>query len=509
MSTIDNPKFLIVDDFDAMLKLIKSTLMGLGFTQIATAKDGNAAIQYLKENPVDCIVSDWNMPKVTGLELLKHVRSSDELKHIPFMLVTAEVERDNINQAISAGVNDFLVKPFTPISLREKIKNLLSSSSAPKRSLSLLKESTDSSPSIQKTRERPTVLIVDDIPSNIDVITGILKGDFKTKAATSGEKALKIVSSPNGAPDLILLDIMMPEMNGMEVCKRLKENPETEHIPVIFLTAKSEVDDITAGFEMGAVDYIFKPVNPAVLRARVNTQLKLKRGRDELSNQVDTLVENSKLREDVDRIIRHDLKNPLTAILHSAESLMEDRGIGSEQKKNIEVMRTASYSMLGMINRSLDLYKMEMGSYQFNPESMDIVKTLSNVIADSRATSSDDISIQLDAPETSQISAEELLCFSLFSNLVRNAVEASNGQGSISVKVENTDGKTLISIHNSGMIPEEIQSTFFDKYVTSGKSNGTGIGTYSAKLVANVQNADISFTSSQEAGTTITVSFPL
>ena len=119
-----------------------------------------------------------------------------------------------------------------------------------------------------------TLLIVDDTPENIDVLRGILKQEYKIKVASNGEKALKIAQSES-APDLILLDIMMPVMDGYEVCKRLKENYATAKIPVIFVTAKGETADESLGFDIGAVDYITKPVSPPLVLRRVRTQLSL------------------------------------------------------------------------------------------------------------------------------------------------------------------------------------------------------------------------------------------
>ena len=117
------------------------------------------------------------------------------------------------------------------------------------------------------TSDRRLILIVDDTPTNVAVISGLLKGAYRTKVATNGEKALAIA---NGAekPDLIQLDIMMPGMDGYEVCRRLKANPETAEIPVIFLTAKTDAVDEEKGFEVGAVDYIHKPFSGPIVPAR-------------------------------------------------------------------------------------------------------------------------------------------------------------------------------------------------------------------------------------------------
>ena len=133
--------------------------------------------------------------------------------------------------------------------------------------------------------EKQTILVVDDTPENIDVLSGVLRPDYKVKAALNGEKALKIAGgSPK--PDMILLDIMMPGMDGYEVCRRLKADPATKKIPIIFITAKSEVEDEKKGLELGAVDYITKPISPPIVQARVRTQLALYDQNRELERKV-------------------------------------------------------------------------------------------------------------------------------------------------------------------------------------------------------------------------------
>jgi putative two-component system response regulator len=132
--------------------------------------------------------------------------------------------------------------------------------------------------------EKATVLVVDDTPDNLSLMSGLLKDDYKVKVANGGEKALKIAQS-DSPPDLILLDIMMPGMDGYEVCQRLKSDPATRDIPVIFLTAKAEVEDEKKGLELGAVDYITKPVSPPIVMARVKSHIMLKASADFLRDK--------------------------------------------------------------------------------------------------------------------------------------------------------------------------------------------------------------------------------
>ena len=155
-----------------------------------------------------------------------------------------------------------------------------------------MKDKPNSQPGV-----KPAILVVDDTPENIDVLRGILGADYSIKIATSGELALKVVATQ--LPDLILLDVMMPGMDGYEVCRQLKGNPRTRTIPVIFVTARAETGDEVQGLELGAVDYLTKPVIPAIVKARVQTQLALRQARRELEEKNLILNDEKELLEDI------------------------------------------------------------------------------------------------------------------------------------------------------------------------------------------------------------------
>jgi putative two-component system response regulator len=136
--------------------------------------------------------------------------------------------------------------------------------------------------------DKPSVLVVDDTPGNLAVMTALLKDEYRVKVAHSGERALRLVSSGE-PPALILLDVMMPGLDGYEVCRRLKADPATEPIPVIFLTARADAEDETLGFSLGAADYITKPINPMIVKARIHAQLMAKSMTDFLRGKSDVL----------------------------------------------------------------------------------------------------------------------------------------------------------------------------------------------------------------------------
>src|ERR1700727_2465830 len=141
---------------------------------------------------------------------------------------------------------------------------------------------------MSQVNEKKTVMVVDDAPANIQIVNSILKDIYKIRIATNGSKALELVKVIP-LPDLILLDVVMPEMDGYEVCTQLKLDPLTRNIPVIFLTGQTEIEDETKGFEVGAVDYIHKPFSPAVVKARVQTHLVLRGIREQLALQLQTI----------------------------------------------------------------------------------------------------------------------------------------------------------------------------------------------------------------------------
>jgi sigma-B regulation protein RsbU (phosphoserine phosphatase) len=161
---------------------------------------------------------------------------------------------------------------------------------------------------VSSEEPKPVVLAVDDTPENLDVVRGILVPDYKVKAVTNGVAALKLAEKQ--PPDIILLDIMMPEMDGYEVCRRLKSNPVTAGIPVIFLTAKDQTSDEAEGFALGAADYIHKPVNPPILLARVKTHVELKKSIEDLQHLSKALAaakERMEIELNVGRDIQHSM----------------------------------------------------------------------------------------------------------------------------------------------------------------------------------------------------------
>jgi DNA-binding response OmpR family regulator len=357
-------------------------------------------------------------------------------------------------------------------------------------------------------KRKQTILAVDDTIANIDVVKGVLAQDYLVQAAPSGQIALKIIEKK--MPDLILLDIMMPEMDGYEVCRRIKSAPEVANIPVIFLSSKGEIADITKGFSLGAVDYITKPIEPEILKSRISAHLSIKRSRQNLSDQIDMLMENACLREDVERMTRHDIKTPLSSIASQVNLLLIDSQFTSEQQDQFKMIEESTNQALTMVNNSLDIYKMEIGKYKLKPISVNVMASMEKVIIDlNELATSSSVSIRLKEYKKSiTVQGENFLCYAIFSNLLKNAIEASPKDSEVTIAIENEDCNVAIRIYNQGVIPLSIRSNLFEKYVTANKQDGNGIGTYSAKLMTRVQRGKIDFITTNEDSTVFTITLP-
>ena len=355
---------------------------------------------------------------------------------------------------------------------------------------------------------RPKVLIVDDTPENLDILMAALGERYAVIAARDGEKALQLARR-EPIPEAILLDIMMPGIDGYEVCRRLKGDPATREIPVLFLTALTDEGSELKGLELGAVDYIHKPISIPLVQARVASQVSLMLARRQLAEQVQMLTDAARLREDVEHIMRHDLKGPLNPVIGLSEMMLEAPNLDDEQRQELRAIHRAGLNMLDMVNRSLDLYKMETGDYHYQPALLTPAVLIGRVINDlAGLTERTGVEVAVEGEMMSTCFGDEMLGYSMFCNLIKNAVESSPRQGRVEVRIHDEGERLTVRIHNRGEVPQELRERFFDKFTTAGKSGGTGLGTYSARLMAETMLGTIEMRSEEHDGTTLTVRLP-
>jgi CheY-like chemotaxis protein len=355
--------------------------------------------------------------------------------------------------------------------------------------------------------EKSLILIVDDNPDNIRILGTALKSlECDLSFALSGESALNMIEEE--IPNLILLDVMMPNMTGFQVCKKLKSDSKTKDIEIIFITAAINLEKELKGLALGAIDYIHKPISIPIVQAKISLHLERIKNKKALYLKNEALANVNRLQNDIERMTQHDLKTPLNVIMGYSELMIENDDISENEKLLfLKSIYDAGNKILYMVTNSLDLYKMEMGTYEYLPESIALNDLIEDVIKDLKTlVTSKELRIDIEN-KNFEAAAEKNLSYSLFANLLRNAIEASSIKSVIQIKMHHENEQSVISISNSGSVPEAIRATFFEKYATSGKKNGNGLGTYSAKLMTETQRGTIHMETNDHQ-TCITVKLP-
>lgn len=360
------------------------------------------------------------------------------------------------------------------------------------------------------------VLVVDDLPQNIEVLGNILSNrGLKIAVAMNGQQAINLAIKRK--PDLILLDISMPEMDGFEVCKILKENSETKEIPIIFLTAKTETDDIVKGFELGAVDHITKPFKTSELLARVKTHLELKRSRDLIMKQISQL---EKLIEDRDKflsVISHDLRGPFTGFLGLTKFLSEN--IESFSQEEIKEVALELYNSLlrqyQLLENLLDWSKIQIGKIKINKQKIDISEIVNNKI-ELFQTSAKSKNLQLinEIQVNTYAYADSIMISTVIHNLISNAIKFTKEGGKVTISSSQKDNFLEIAVSDTGIgIKKENIDKLFQESIgfsTPGTNyeKGSGLGLLIAKEMIELNGGKIRVESTENVGTTFFITIP-
>lgn len=358
---------------------------------------------------------------------------------------------------------------------------------------------TDRNGSDLTSNTQSTILVVDDTPDNLNLMSNLLNANYKVKIANGGAKALKIALS-DFPPDLILLDIMMPVMDGYEVCRQLKLNPKTMDIPVIFLTSKAEVVDETKGLELGAVDYITKPISPPIVLARVKNHLALHEKNIALINAISIAEKANLAKSDFLSSMSHELRSPLNAILGFAQLMESDsRALSKNQQESITHILQAGWHLLKLINEILDLAKIEQRQVSLSEESVSLNDVLSECQSMIQPQAQQrDVSLifpKLIAPMF--VLSDRTRLKQILINLLSNAIKYNSTPGIIDVKCKlSTHGHTRISITDTGagLQPEQLLQLFqpFNRLGQENSSEeGTGIGLVVTKRLVELMGGTI------------------
>ncbi|MBF0230284.1 MAG: response regulator [Desulfamplus sp.] len=367
---------------------------------------------------------------------------------------------------------------------------------------------------LQSHKTKKNLMIVYERDINIDSVMNILNEEYETQLVLNGKKAIEeITICP---PDLILLYMKQPEKNGRELCRRLKANECTVEIPILFISEQGEDSEKARGLVMGAEDYIHEPVSASILKARIRTHLYVKSARDQLLMQKMLQEENVRLKVLLEKLSGDAVQTGLNDLMEVPRLLAKDDNLTDRQKMILKKAESAGSKVIGNLNSSIDLYKMEDQTYKFNPVPVDLVKILYQIKKDIRnMLMAGNIGFTISIAgipavmtDSFEVLGEKTLFYSLLLNLIKNAVEASYEDNKVNVALENQKKENLILVHNRGIIPNEIRDSFFEKKSTYGKENREGLGTYIAHLIVLTMGGKISFTSDDEKGTTLVIRLP-
>jgi len=358
------------------------------------------------------------------------------------------------------------------------------------------------------------ILMVDNVPDNLRILSSILGDEnYKVHTAINGQLALAAVGI--NPPDLILLDVRMPEMDGYEVCRRLKSDASTKDIPVIFLSGACDVHNKVNGFKAGAVDYITKPFDIDEILVRIDTHITIQKLRKKLTDKNTELETVCRQRDEIEDILRHDIKGPLLPIINFPSLLRKNPTLSERQLKYVDRIEQAGYRILNLIEHSDFLIKMEDNSYAVQTAAVNLITIIDSIWGElQNVIDNQNIQLKLlleNSPikpdDDFYIISDEFLCYTILDNLIKNAVEASLKDQTVIIAMGKKPNLKIL-IHNEATVPDSIKDRFFEKHVTFGKQKRTGIGTYSAKLAAEKLGGTISMSTSQEEGTSIQIQFP-
>ena len=370
---------------------------------------------------------------------------------------------------------------------------------------------------LNEENKKPLILIVDDIPKNLQVLSNILNIEgYQISFASNGKQALSILETT--IPDIILLDIMMPEMDGFEVCKLIKSNSFTQNIPIIFLTGKADTDDIVKGLKLGAVDYITKPFNSAELLSRIRTHIELKFSRDAIVKYNERLLqaqeELRQLNASKDKffsIIAHDLRGPFSGFLGLSELLAEEyKELEPVEISQIaESMNKAAKRLFSFLENLLEWSRTQMGRMEYNPTKLDIFETAIRIIGLFTANADEKgISLESKIEKNTFVVADNNMLNTIVRNLVSNALKFTHSGGKITISADEiSDNEIMISVSDTGIgiKAEDIQKIFKidSKFTTPGTSNeqGTGLGLILCKELVAKNGGELFIESAVGKGT--------
>jgi two-component system, sensor histidine kinase and response regulator len=504
-------RILIIEDEANNLDVARRIVRGAGHEAL-TATDGLAGLEIARRERPDAVLVDLLLPKLDGWSVTRAIREEPWAKKIPIIAVSALAMQADRERAREAGCDDFVTKPYAPAELRVLLSRYFADSSAPKAAT---RASEPSASGITPAERLGRVLVVDDEPSNVELIVRRLGGNgYETLTASNGHDAIAIATKEQ--PDLILMDIMMPGLDGWQATRLLKGDPKTANIPVVFVTARDRPEDVAQGFEAGGIMYVNKPVEPVELFARVRNAIYMKRLQDDLRNKNEDLKRLESSRQELIGMLGHDIRNlanSVVAFLQLARmgELTPDRPefaqlLGLSEANIAEVLR--------MVNALLDVYKMEEGRLEAVAgvnKLADVVKrSFAQLIPEAMAKG---ISLVERIGDDTTVFIDAGLIVRVLTNLVSNAIKHTPSGGTVTIDAESASADSIVvRVTDTGPgIPEADAAHVFDRFyqTDTGRSRGgTGLGLAFCKLAVELHGGKIGVANGGQPGAIVEFTIP-
>jgi signal transduction histidine kinase len=352
-------------------------------------------------------------------------------------------------------------------------------------------------------------LLVDDLEENLLALGALLRAPgIEILKARSGREALELLLEHDVA--VALVDVQMPEMDGFELAELMRGTERTRHVPIIFVTAGArEQHRVFQGYELGAVDFLFKPIEPHVLQSKVQVFFDLYRQRQQLYEQMDTLRDTLRMNELFIAILSHDLRNPLNAVLTGAELLLRTNK-DETTRKIAERIRSSGRRMGGLVSDVLDMARSRVGNgIALNPEHLNLAELVQRLVAEHQQQAEFDVKVSgnLNGEWDSGRLAQAV------SNLLGNAIQHGDRHQPITITLDGTRADLVrLCISNGGAIPPSTRGRLFDPFRgregRAANESGLGLGLYIVKQIAVAHGGEASLDSSDPERTSFVLELP-
>jgi signal transduction histidine kinase len=350
---------------------------------------------------------------------------------------------------------------------------------------------------------KPVFLLVDDKPENLLALEALLRrDDLEIVTAGSGREALELVLQHDIG--LAIIDVQMPEMNGLELAELMRGAERSKRIPIIFITAgMHDRETVFTGYDSGAVDFLHKPIEPRILKNKVETFYQLCKQRLELA-------ETLRFHETFVATVGHDLKNPLNSIVMASQILASQTADQKQQDMALRIRRSAQ-RMAGMIDELYDLSRCRLdGGIALRQRLVELAPAIRRVVDEHRLSAT--VPIEFHEEGSAKAYCDDTRMTQLISNLIGNAVKHGAAGAPVTVRLAVRESDVEISVHNEGVIEEDVRKSLFDPFVSSarkgGRKDGLGLGLYIVDQIVRAHDGRIEVRSTVEEGTTFIVRVP-